>query len=129
MSLPCLDKVSIHHVQTRPTKGRQGPLDVHRVGYHFPSVAVERACQSLGVTLSNGGQVLLNTGRLAAAQAKSKRSTGNKRKRQMMSPVSDVSQATLDTQAREAIRDLFPRLPEVDLHEILVESFQKVGRR
>ena len=58
-----------------------------------------------------------------------KRSTLKKKRKlrgdRNVSPKSDVSQATLDTQAREAIRDLFPKIPERDLHAIVARAFQK----
>lgn len=38
----------------------------------------------------------------------------------------DVSQAILDMQAREAIKDLFPKIPEKDLHDIICRAFKKV---
>ena len=39
----------------------------------------------------------------------------------------DVSQATLNTEARDAIKDLFPKIPEVDLNKIISRAFQKVN--
>lgn len=41
----------------------------------------------------------------------------------------DVPQAVLDTQAREAIKDLFPKMPNKDLHEIVFRAFEKVWSR
>lgn len=38
-----------------------------------------------------------------------------------------VSQAEIDGEAKEAIRDLFPRIPPETLTEIIRHSFQKVG--
>jgi len=39
---------------------------------------------------------------------------------------SDVSQATLNAEARDAIKDLFPKIPEADLNKIISRAFQKV---
>lgn len=38
----------------------------------------------------------------------------------------EVSQAILDMQAREAIKDLFPKIPEKDLKDIICRAFEKV---
>lgn len=102
--------------------------EVHRIGYHFPSLVVEKACMSLGVSLSQSGQVLTSDGKFSSMQqrlppTKKKRT---RRVRTTVAPKDDISQATLDTQAREAIRDLFPKIPEKDLHDIICRAFQKV---
>ena len=113
---------------------RQGlSIEIHRVGFHFPSVTVEKACDSLGVTLSNSGRVLQSNfahledgqdhdGRRPTKQKKQKSRTRNAH------PVLDISlpQAVIDTSARETIRDLFPNIPNQDLHVIVGRSFQKV---
>jgi hypothetical protein len=39
---------------------------------------------------------------------------------------SEVSQITLNTDARDAIRDLFPNIPDKDLNQIIKTAFQKV---
>lgn len=39
---------------------------------------------------------------------------------------SEVSQITLNTDARDAIRDLFPNIPDQDLNQIIKTAFQKV---
>lgn len=38
----------------------------------------------------------------------------------------NVSQATLDIQAQQAIKDLFPKIPSRDLRAIVGRAFQKV---
>lgn len=82
---------------------------------------------SLGVQLSQSGQVIrrqqvmLAEPRKRSALKKKRKTRGDRNG----SPKSDVSQATLDTQAREAIRDLFPKIPERDLHAIVARAFQK----
>ncbi|KAM0806054.1 hypothetical protein BDR22DRAFT_901168 [Usnea florida] len=90
---------------------RQGlSREIHRVGFHFPSVTVEKACDSLGVTLLNSGR-----------QKKKKSGVRNAQ------PALDISlpQAVIDTSARETIRDLFPNIPDHDLHIVVGRSFQK----
>lgn len=39
---------------------------------------------------------------------------------------SEVSQTTINTEARDVIRDLFPNIPEKDLNQIISTAFQKV---
>jgi len=41
--------------------------------------------------------------------------------------MTNLTQAVIDTQAREAIKDLFPKIPLEDLHIVIGRSFQKVG--
>ena len=104
--------------------------EVHRVGYHFPSIVVDKACTSLGVTLRSG-QVVYNDRRSPVQQVPKPNSKTKKRKnpigKRNISPQSGVSQATIDTEAREAIRDLFPNIPENDLYDIIRQAFSKVG--
>ena len=39
-----------------------------------------------------------------------------------------LSQAVVDSQAREAIMDLFPNIPPRDLHEIVSRAFDMVSQ-
>lgn len=39
---------------------------------------------------------------------------------------SEISQVRLNTDARDAIRDLFPNIPDQDLNQIIKTAFQKV---
>ena len=38
----------------------------------------------------------------------------------------EISQTTLNTEARDALKDLFPNMPEKDLNQIIKTAFQKV---
>lgn len=83
---------------------------------------------SLGVSLSQSGHVLPHSGKPPSIHqpqrsAKKKKNTRGLRDNSINT---DISQATLDTQAREAIKDLFPRIPDKDVHEIICRAFQKV---
>ena len=109
--------------------------EVHRIGYHFPSIVVDQACMTLGVTLTSSGRVMQSNFAYLDDQAADQRQTGrglNKRKlkgkKRNASPSLDMtlSQAVIDTQAREAIKDLFPKIPPSDLHTIIGRAFQKV---
>lgn len=83
---------------------------------------------SLGVSLSQSGHVLPNKGKPPSIhqQQRSVNKKKNTRGLRDNSISTDISQATLDTQAREAIKDLFPKIPDKDLHEIICRAFQKV---
>ena len=109
--------------------------EVHRIGYHFPSTVVDQACLTLGVTLTASGRVVQSNFAYIDDQATGQRQVGRaitrnktKGKRRNGSPSFDMtlSQAVIDTQAREAIRDLFPNIPSNDLHTIIGRAFQKV---
>ena len=102
-------------------------------------MSVEKACESLGVSLTAAGHVMQS--RLAPMENKVAQITSAKRpnpkskkksKQQHDSPtykMSKLTQAVIDTQAREAIKDLFPKIPLDDLHTIIGRSFQKVVSR
>ena len=113
---------------------RQGlSREIHRVGFHFPSVTVEKACDSLGVTLLNSGRVLQsNFAHLEDGQEHDDRRPTKQKKQKPgvrnAQPALDISlpQAVIDTSARETIRDLFPNIPDHDLHIVVGRSFQKV---
>jgi hypothetical protein len=38
----------------------------------------------------------------------------------------EVSQITINTEARDVIRDLFPNIPDEDINQIIKTAFQKV---
>lgn len=108
--------------------------EVSRIGYHFSTIVVDRACQSLGVTLNASGRVIqshfaylkddeLND--LKTKKPNRKKSTARVQ-RQLATVDTSLSQALIDSQAREAIQDLFPKIPQRDLHEIVVRAFDKV---
>ncbi|MCJ1461708.1 hypothetical protein MMC07_000306 [Pseudocyphellaria aurata] len=82
---------------------------------------------SLGVSLSHSGHVLPSNGRRLSIHLRQRAVNKKKNNRGLrQSPVNnDISQATLDTQAREAIKDLFPKIPDKDIHEIICRAFQK----
>lgn len=39
----------------------------------------------------------------------------------------DVPQITINTEARDVIRDLFPNIPDEDINQIIKTAFQKVN--
>ena len=110
--------------------------EVHRIGYHFSTFAVDKACQGLGVTLNAAGRVAqsnlsyLNddfTNSMGKRHA-THMSKANPRISRDQNQVEDtLSQEVIDSQARQAIRDLFPKIPERDLEEIILRAFDKVA--
>jgi hypothetical protein len=86
---------------------------VHRIGYHFPSTVVAAACSELGLYLTSAGKAVpFHT--LGALQANPPAN-------------SEVDQVTINTEARDAIRDLFPNIPDNDINQIIKTAFQKVS--
>jgi len=122
-------------MQTSKYPHEQLSTEVHRIGYHFPSIVVDQACTSLGVTLTQSGRVLQSNFAFIDDQGSSSQHQGrrptkgrNKGKNRQASPKLDMSlsQAVIDTTAREAIKDLFPNIPLRDQKEIVGRAFQKV---
>lgn len=85
---------------------------VHRIGYHFPSTVVAAVCSELGLYLTSTGKAV------------SFHALGTVDDRRP--PDSEVSQEVINTEARDAIKDLFPNVPDKDLFQIIKTSFQKV---
>lgn len=85
---------------------------VHRIGYHFPSDVVATICMDLGLYLTTSGKVVpfYNDGSGITHRHSE----------------SDASQITINTEARDVIRDLFPNIPTSDLNQIIKTAFQKV---
>lgn len=85
---------------------------VHRIGYHFPSTVVANACMDLGLYLS------------ATGKAVPFYDVGSNDGLERLSP--EASQITINTEARDVLRDLFPNIPDSDLNQIIKTAFQKV---
>lgn len=87
---------------------------VHRIGYHFPSAVVATVCMDLGLQLTATGNVMPVHGIAAARESRHANS--------------EASQITINTEARDVLRDLFPNIPDNDLNQIIKTAFQKVWR-
>ena len=124
-------KASIDSDQT----SRTGSLSaqVGRVGYHFPSAIVDQACRLLGVKLARSGYVHFGpdfdrrSTRRMRSSAQADQAT---RKHQVSATIdlveAEMSQKELDAQASSAIRELFPKIPEEDVQQIVARAFRKV---
>ncbi|KAJ5549761.1 hypothetical protein N7535_002297 [Penicillium sp. DV-2018c] len=104
--------LQIHAVSTTPHhRSHNLSQHVHRIGYHFPSTVVANVCSELGFYLTSTGK--------AVAIYATGRTDEHKR------ADSEISQITLNTEARDALRDLFPNIPDTDLNQIIKTAFQK----
>lgn len=85
---------------------------------------------SLGISLSQSGQIVFK-GRLPTRDISLHTSNTSRRNRnshglQDKPAETEESQAALDAQARETIKDLFPKIPDKDLQNIIRQAFKKV---
>ena len=98
---------------------------------------MDKACDTLGVTLTSTGRVLqshlanldepnAHPTKMNRAPMKKKQKAGSRSDPPPLFDIDSLSQAEIDTQAREALKDLFPNMPAEDLHDIIGRAFQKV---
>ncbi|KAF3385213.1 hypothetical protein F1880_002039 [Penicillium rolfsii] len=110
------DGLQVYAVSTTPHMGTHNlSQHVHRIGYHFPSTVVAAACSELGLYLTSSGKAVPfhTLGTLQENPAAD----------------SEVDQITINTEARDAIRDLFPNIPDNDINQIIKTAFQKGQRK
>lgn len=96
---------------------------IHRVGYHFRSDIVDEACEELGYIYHHGRFI-----KEAALQAQRQQS----RMAQIMAkhgvPFNETIEETPE-QVGAVIKELFPRIPDDDLNQILQHAWEKGSRR
>ncbi|KAI9039526.1 DUF2293 domain-containing protein [Aspergillus affinis] len=110
------DGLKVFAVTTTPhMKTHNLSQHVHRIGYHFPSAVVAAVCTDLGLYLTATGKTVPFNGD----------NTAGIRKRAN----SEVSQITINTEARDVLKDLFPNIPANDLNQIIKTAFQKGQRK
>lgn len=81
----------------------------------------------LGLHISSSGHVIRpNDWELQNASQLFRGRKAKSQHKRKDSPSSGVSQANLNAEARDAIKDLFPKIPESDLNKIISRAFQKV---
>lgn len=97
---------------------------MHRIGYHFPTEVVAQVCSHYGIRLDSAG-------RLIGEQDSEKLFMKISQKGQVVLNENIRDQVTINTEAKEIIRDLFPKIPDNDLFSIIKTAFQlgdnKVG--
>jgi hypothetical protein len=91
---------------------------VHRIGFHFPSFVVAQVCAYYGIVLTSAGTVLAED----ESQSFYPRS---KHLKDQIAAQERKDQITINTEARDTIRDLFPNIPDNDLNQIIKTAFQK----
>ncbi|KAJ5419830.1 uncharacterized protein N7487_003380 [Penicillium crustosum] len=105
--------LQIHAVSTTPHHRHHNlSQHVHRIGYHFPSTVVAAVCSELGFYLTSTGKTVPSTFPTDRIQNPEQAD-------------SEISQITLNTEARDALKDLFPNIPDKDLNQIIKTAFQK----
>ncbi|KAI1953677.1 hypothetical protein LOZ57_000018 [Ophidiomyces ophidiicola] len=116
------DGLKVFTVSTTPHQGMHNlSQQVHRIGYHFPSVVVATVCMDRGVFLSSTGKVMPYRQLPTRSGA---RGPITERKAD-----SELSQNIINTEARDAIKDLFPNIPAKDLNQIVKTAFRKGKRK
>ena len=90
---------------------------MHRIGFHFPSVVVSQVCAHYGIVLSSAGTVLEEDEYpvYRRSQRLKEKDPSEARK----------DQITVNTEARDTIKDLFPNIPDNDMNQIIKTAFQK----
>ncbi|KAL2837413.1 hypothetical protein BJY01DRAFT_45584 [Aspergillus pseudoustus] len=109
------DGMKVYAVSTTPHLHNHGlSQHVHRIGYHFPSAVVAAVCMDRGLYLTSTGKTVpfhsMGNG------------TGP-------TQTNSVSQITINTEARDVLKDLFPNIPDNDLNQIIKTAFQKGQRK
>lgn len=106
---------------------------VGRVGYHFPSIIVNEACRLLGSKLPKFGGVdfELDSGHQSTRHTRSSAQAAPATREHKVSAVIDLvedemSQEELDAKATSTIRELFPKIPEKDVQQIVARAFRRV---
>ena len=105
-------------------------VSVGRIGHHFISSIVERACQFLGLSINALKREWepKQSSHIQAGRAKAKKRTAKSTLLHGLdtSSNSHLSQEELDKKAREALKDLFPKIPDRDLNMVIARAFDKV---
>ena len=112
--------------QTTPHASRHElSREVHRVGFHFPTDIVAKVCAHYGIRLTSGGRVINDNNDNSQIVMRVYQ------KGQLVLDEKVQDQVSINTNAKETIKDLFPNIPDNDLFQIIKTAFQlgdgKVG--
>ncbi|KAK6381004.1 hypothetical protein LTS17_005205 [Exophiala oligosperma] len=115
----------IYAVTTTPHAARHElSREVHRIGFHFPTSVVAQVCSHYGIRLTAGGKVI-DDSKDDKLLFQSVYQNGQRPKEE------PKDQITINTEAKQTIKDLFPKMPDNDLFQIIKTAFQlgdnKVG--
>ncbi|KAK5091534.1 hypothetical protein LTS08_005295 [Lithohypha guttulata] len=96
--------------------------EVHRIGYHVPTEVVAQVCSHYGIRLDSSGRII-------GEQDSEKLFMKISQKGKVVLNENIRDQVTINTEAKEIIRDLFPRIPDNDLYQIIKTAFQLGDRK
>ncbi|KAI9701448.1 MAG: hypothetical protein M1836_001503 [Candelina mexicana] len=96
--------------------------EVHRIGYHFKRSVVAKACGELGLNVDEVQQAS-HYGNGPLQRILEDNIDGVRRKGETSGV--EISQEVLNARARDAIKDLFPMIPDRDMQEIVAWAFRK----
>lgn len=92
------------------------------MGYHIPTEVVAQVCSHYGIRLDSSGRLVGEQDSeqlfMQMSQKGKPAATGKAR-----------DQVTINTEAKEIIRDLFPQIPDNDLFQIIKTAFQLGDRK
>src|SRR5689334_5043585 len=89
---------------------------IHRVGYHFPTMVVDQVCAHYGIRLNNKGELVDEAKDDDLFKRVYQNPDGQR-------PVEEKDQVTINTEAKQTIKDLFPKIPDQDLFKIIKHAF------
>ncbi|KAJ4693045.1 hypothetical protein HRR87_005924 [Exophiala dermatitidis] len=95
--------------------------EVHRVGFHFPTSVVAQVCAHYGIRLTSGGKVI--------DESKDDKLFTQVYQNGRRPVEEEKDQITINTEAKQTIKDLFPNIPDKDLFQIIKTAFQKGDNR
>ncbi|OCT52291.1 hypothetical protein CLCR_08018 [Cladophialophora carrionii] len=90
---------------------------IHRVGYHFPTTVVDQVCAHYGIRLNNRGELIDESKDEDLFRRVYQNADGQR-------PAEEKDQVTINTEAKQTIKDLFPKIPDSDLFRIIKHAFQ-----
>ncbi|KIW67842.1 hypothetical protein, variant 2 [Phialophora macrospora] len=90
---------------------------IHRVGYHFPTTVVDQVCAHYGIRLNNRGELIDESKDEDLFRRVYQNADGQR-------PAEKKDQITINTEAKQTIKDLFPKIPDSDLFRIIKHAFQ-----
>ena len=91
--------------------------EVHRIGFHFPHIVVGQVQHHYGIKIAKNGKLVTDADQRSLRQLRRRGINARDNK--------NIDQITINTEAKETIRDLFPNIPDNDLYQIIKTAFQK----
>ncbi|KAF2796270.1 hypothetical protein K505DRAFT_300582 [Melanomma pulvis-pyrius CBS 109.77] len=122
--------LDVHIVSAKPrSKAHENPEKishhVHRIGFHFPNEVISEACDMLGYYVRNGVYHKSARDHNSTRLARSLANYGQR----MALHGRPATETESKTQVRDAVREMFPKIPEKDLSAIVSHAFQEGSKR